>query len=95
MPDVALDCLLRKEEPDADLAIHETVRNQLEHLDLSRRRLLLQLLQGLKRDHLGDRGLSASGHGLEPGGVLPVPGQNCIALGGIHAPAIGRTERQL
>ena len=43
---MALDRLLGEEEPDADLAIDETVGDQLQHLDLADRRLLLQLLEG-------------------------------------------------
>ncbi|WP_325115893.1 hypothetical protein [Gaiella sp.] len=38
-----LDRLLRQEELLADLAVHEAVRDELEHLDLTRRRLLLEL----------------------------------------------------
>src|SRR3954471_429601 len=41
--DVRLDRLLREEEALADLAVHETVRDQLEHFDLAIRRLLLEL----------------------------------------------------
>ena len=40
------DGLLGEEESHADLAIHETIRDQLENLDLARSRLLLQLLRG-------------------------------------------------
>ena len=56
MPDMALDRLLGEEEPDADLAVDETVRDQLEHLDLAGGRFLLQLLEGrLERDDLRPR----------------------------------------
>ena len=43
MADVRLDGLLREEEPLADLAVDETVGDELEDLDLARRRLLLEL----------------------------------------------------
>ena len=43
MADVRLDRLLRQEELLADLAVDEAVRDELEHLDLTRRRLLLEL----------------------------------------------------
>ena len=51
---VRLDRLLREEEADADLAVDEAVGDQLQHLDLTRGRLLLELLQGAgERDDLG------------------------------------------
>src|SRR5438876_1094620 len=45
MPDVRLDRLLRQEERLADLPVDEALRDQLQNLDLPRRRLLLQLTQ--------------------------------------------------
>ena len=42
VPHVRLDRLLGEEEPLADLAVHETFGDELEHLDLARRRLLLE-----------------------------------------------------
>ena len=40
----------------ADLAVHEAVRDQLEHLDLAHRRLLLELPErALERDDLARR----------------------------------------
>jgi len=87
--DVALDRLLAEEEPDADLAVHETVGNELQHLDLARGRLLAELLnRGLERDHLGD-GVTARGNRLEPSRVLAVPRQNLVALGSVHERTIG------
>ena len=41
MPDVALDRLLGEEEPLADLAVHEAVGDELEHLDLTRGEALM------------------------------------------------------
>ena len=89
--DVALDRLLGEEEPDADLAVHKTVGNQLQHLDLAGRGLLLQLLQrrGLERNHLGHRLIAARGDRLEPSRVLAVPRKDLVALGSVHNTAIG------
>ena len=42
---MALDRLLREEEPLADLAVHEAVGDQLEHLDLAGGRLLAELAE--------------------------------------------------
>ena len=97
VPDMALDRLLGEEEPDADLAVHETVGNQLENLHLTGGRLLLQLLQrwGLERDHLCHAGIPTSGHGFEPSRVLGVPRKDLVALCSVHNPAIGPRERQL
>ena len=51
---VRLHRLLRQEEPGADLAVHEAVRDQLQNLDLPHRRLLLELAEGAaERNHLG------------------------------------------
>src|SRR3954451_11433548 len=94
--DMALDRLLREEEPDADLAVHEAVRDQLQHLDLARGRLLLELLQRRReRDDLGHNGVAPGGDGLEPGHVLPVAGQDVVALSGVHEWAIGPLTRGL
>ena len=90
MPDVALDRLLREEEPNADLAVHEAVRDQLQYLDLPGRRLLLQLLEGrLERNHLSNRRLAPRSDGLEAGGVLAIPGQDLVALSSVHESGIG------
>src|SRR5437764_7230224 len=90
MTDVALDRLLREEEPNADLAVHEAVRDQLEHLDLAGGRLLLELLErSLERDDFCDRGIPARGDGLEPGRVLAVARQDLVPLCGVHVARIG------
>ena len=83
-----LDCLLRKEEPVADLAVDQAFRDQLENLDLARRRLLLELLQRLEGDHRSNR-LAARGDRVEPGGVLPIPGQDRVTLCSVHGRRIG------
>src|SRR5580765_8188490 len=40
VPDVALHRLFREEEPRSDLAVHEAVGDELQNLDLTRRRIL-------------------------------------------------------
>jgi len=53
VPNMALDGLLREKEANADLAVDKTIRDQLEHFDLARGRILAcPLLRGLKRDDL-------------------------------------------
>ena len=96
MPDMALDCLLGEEEADTDLAVHEAIRDQLEHLDLARCRVLAGALRRrLERDDLRHRGVAASRDRLEAGSVLPIPVQNLIALCSVHGRAIGRSRPRL
>ena len=87
VPDVRLDRLLRQEEPLADLAVHETVRNELEHLDLPHRRLLLELAYGgLKMDHVADDIAAAPrSHLLEVARVRQVTAEDLFALSGVAA----------
>jgi hypothetical protein len=76
--------LLREEEADADLAVDEAVRDQLQHLDLSRRRLLLELLQRAgERDHLG-AAAAPFRDGVEAPRMVDVTGQDLLALGSVH-----------
>jgi hypothetical protein len=92
MPDVRLDRLLRQEQPDADLAIHEAVRDELEHLDLAHRRLLLELAKrALERDHLGTGGgAPARGDLFEAPRMIRVAGHDLFALSSVHGLGIGR-----
>ena len=54
VPDMRLHGFLREEEPVADLAVRESVRDELKHLDLTRGRLLLELAERSgERDDLG------------------------------------------
>jgi hypothetical protein len=91
MPHVRLHRLLREEESLTDLAVHEAVGDQLEHLDLPHRRLLLELAQrALERDHLGARPAAAPRRDLiEPARVIRIPAQDLFALSGVHARDIG------
>jgi hypothetical protein len=87
---MALHRLLREEEVDSDLAVHEAVRDELEDLDLARGRLLLQLLEGrLERDEPLDRGVTPRSHRLEPSGVLAVARQDLVAPVRVHNWGIG------
>src|ERR1700704_1028894 len=62
VPHMRLDRLLGQKQPDADLAVHEPLRDQLEHLDLAHRRLLLELAErALELDDLGAVAVSAPG----------------------------------
>lgn len=92
MADVRLDGLFREEEPLADLAVDESVRDELQHLDLARRRLLLELAENRRRE--GDHGTGAAraascGGCLEAPAVVPIPAQDLLALCSVHARGIG------
>src|SRR5215831_7281891 len=94
--DMALDRLLREEEPDADLAVHEAVRDELQHFDLTRGGFLLQLLKrGLKGDHLRNGSVAPGRDRLETGRVLAITAQDLIALCSVHDRAIGQPMRWL
>src|SRR5205809_1602891 len=81
-----LDRLLREEEADADLAVHEAVGDQLEHLDLARRRLLLELLQGAgERNDLGALVAALLRNRVKATAVVHVTGKDLLALGSIHS----------
>src|SRR2546423_3066706 len=91
MADVRLHSLLREEEPVADLAVYEAVRDQLEHLDLAVRRLLLQLAERAReRDHFGLLAVAAAcSRFVEAARVPDVAAQDLLALGSVHVPRIG------
>jgi hypothetical protein len=82
---VRLDRLFREEEPDADLAVHEAVRDQLEHFDLTRRRFLLELLErAAERNDLGAPPATALRDRVEAAAVVHVAREDLLALGSIH-----------
>src|SRR5579862_3378369 len=97
MADVRLDRLLGEEEAVADLAVHEAVRDQLKHLDLAHRRLLLELpKRPLERDHLRAASVTPPGGDLlEAARMVRVPVENLLALCCVHGPSIGRAQSPL
>ena len=96
MTDVRLHRLLAEEKSMPDLAIDETVGDQLEHLDLPHRRLLLELAEGaVEGDDLGIAALPLGGDGLEAALVVHIAAQDLLALCGVHARPIGRMTKRL
>src|SRR6058998_145881 len=94
---VALHRLLREEEALADFAVYETLRDQLEHLDLARGRFLLELAErSCERDDLCISLTPLRRHLVEPTRMAHVSGQDFSALRSIHdAPRIGLPRRLL
>src|SRR4029077_8835509 len=91
MPDVRLDGFFRKEQLLADFAVYEPVGDQLEHLDLAARRLLLELAKrALKRDHVGPAGTTTPRRDfLETARMRQGTAEGLLALRSIHARNIG------
>ena len=82
---VGLDGLLGEEEPVPDLAVDEAVGDQLENLDLTRCRLLLQLLKRAgEGNHLGPAAAAALRSRFEAATVVHVTGQDLLALSSVH-----------
>jgi hypothetical protein len=76
----------------SDLAIHETVRDELKHLDLAGRRILTDLAGrgGRERDHRAAATRAAPrGGGLEAATVVSIPVQDLLTLSGVHVSGIG------
>ncbi len=98
MPHVRLHRLLGEVEALSDLAVHETVRDQLQHLDLAGGRFLLELAQDRRseRDH-GSRstGTAACRSRLEATAVVPIAIEDLLALGCVHGSDIGLSEMTL
>ena len=96
VPHVRLDRLLGEEEPLADLAVDEALRDQLEDFDLAHRRLLLQFAERAReRDDLGLARAPALGHRVEPTRMVHVPAQDLLALSRVHGQDIGRATNLL
>jgi hypothetical protein len=85
--DVALHCLFRDDKPTGDLAVGQSVGDQLEDVSLTRgwlqRSHVLKLPQ---RNHVGDRSPRSV---VEPTTVSDVSAQDLTAFGGVHAFVIG------
>ena len=89
---------LGQEEALADLAVHQTVRDQLEDLDLTRRRLLLELAQRAReRDDLALLpAVRAPRRDLVEAARVPdITAQDLLTLGGVHGALIGGRQRPL
>src|SRR6266540_6296055 len=96
MADVGLDRLLAEEESDSDLTIDQAVRDQLKHLDLAHRRLLLELAEwAVERDDLCVAVLPLGSNRLKAALMIHVAAQDFLALSGVHAPRIGRMTKPL
>ena len=78
----------------ADLAVHQSVGDELEDFDLTRRGLLLELPEDGGRRERDDRSRSlripARRSRLEPAAVIAIPVEDLLPLRGIHALRIGR-----
>ena len=88
---VRFDRFLRQEQLLADLAVHEPVGDELKHLDLAPRRLLLELAKrALERDHVGPaRTTTPRRDLLEAARMRQVTAEDLLALSSIHATNIG------
>ena len=85
MTDVGLDGFLREEEANADLAVDEAVRDQLENFDLTRRRLLLELLERAgEGNDLGAAVAPSLRNRVETPAVVDITGQDLLAFGRVH-----------
>ena len=93
-----LDRLLREEEPLADLAVHEPVRDELENLDLAGRRILAHLARrgrSERDDRTAARRAAPCSRGFEATAVIAVPVQDLSALCSVHESGIGAGDLPL
>ena len=76
-----------------DLAVHEAVGDELEHLDLACGGLLLELSESRRRCERDDRPgrfrAAACRSRLEPATVVPIPVEDLPPLRGVHGLGIG------
>jgi hypothetical protein len=95
--DVRLDRFLREKQPLADLAVHEAVGDQLEHLDLTHRGLLLELAKrALERDHVGAAATATlRSRFVEAARMCHITAEDLLALRSVHGPSIGRLDKPL
>ena len=94
---MALDRLLGEVEAISDLAIHESLRDELKNLDLAGRRRVHRFRHrgsGRELDQLRDR-RPASCDRLETARVLAVAGQDLFTLRCVHVPDIGAPSERL
>src|ERR1035437_6767377 len=82
-----LDRLLREEETRADLAVHETVGNELKHLELAAGGLLLDTKRRAKwNDFAAGRSGPTLSNFLETSRVVDITTQDFSSLGSVHGP---------
>ena len=90
---VGLDRLFGEEEALPDLAVHEPVGDELEHLDLAGGRFLLELPKSRWRSEGDDRAgrlrATARRSRLEPAAVIAIPVEDLPPLRGVHGLGIG------
>ena len=81
----------------ADLAVHEPVGDELQHLDFARRRLLLELAKRvLERNHVRTSGAATPrSRFVEAARMRQITAEDLLALRSIHAPSIGAATRPL
>src|SRR4051794_10363652 len=87
MPHVRLHRFLREEEALADLAVDKAVCNELQHLDLTRSRLLGELAEDrrIERDHSARAARAAPGSCcFETAAVIAVTAEDFLALCCVH-----------
>ena len=85
-----LDGLLREEEHLPNLPVDEPFRDELEHLDLAWRGLLLELPWGSgKRNDFSALTRPARRRSVKAAGMIGVAAQDLVALDGVHAGLIG------
>jgi hypothetical protein len=92
---MTLDRFFAEEEAVADLAVREAVADELQDLDLARRRLLLELCERDDRRGRTGVGAAARGYRLEPFRVSSIAAQDLAALGCVHGDGIGSGRRRL
>ena len=87
-----LDRLLREEQAFTDLSVDESVRNELQYLDLTGSRIRAELTSGRRTewDYRAAPATAASCCGsLEAATVVPIAVEDLLTLGGVHASGIG------
>ena len=95
---VGLHRLLGEVEPLPDLAVDETIGYELQDLELSRGRLLLQLAQHRRRerDHgARARATPACSRRFEAAAVVTITAEDLLTLRGVHKTGIGLREGPL
>ena len=97
MAHVRLHRFLRQEQLLADFPVDQAVGDELQHLDLARRRLLLQLAKrALERNDVRTAGTATPRRNfLETARVRQVTAEDLLALSSIHAPSIGAVTKPL